>query len=265
MKKIFFQLIFAAVVSAGLMLTFSACQQEQIIDDLSTTITDNSEETDFRLPPLILADAILVDDGGCCTILNEERMTRVTLNPLTCSFYGNSLYYQFYNYDDFSNPIVLQASSLCEPEFCLPPGNYALLISPNSNCGLSYNGTTFSHNCKNSSPVYNVNVYDCPPPECGTPDVSAITWTYNNVSKSFTVCADAYNGVLHQFRYRSSEIGTTPTGNWIHFSPTTQSCNTFFEYKFSKCFYDVELSIDCGPFWTGWTQTKVDCASIGPG
>lgn len=256
MKRIFFQFVFMATMFAGLMVIFSACQQEQIIDDLSTTITDNSEETDFRLPPLILADAVEVDLNDCCNGNGESRTIKITLNNLTCNFYGNNLYYYFYDYNAFGSPNVImeQASSLCEPEFCLPISNYAILISSSPNCELSYDGNTVSYSCKNGSPIYEAFLPTCPLEGCHIPDVSDITWTYNGTFNFFTVCADAFNGDLHQFRYRYGAIDEVPA-NWITLNPTTQSCS-IIPHSFIECLYDVQLRVMCPWGWTEWTEIE---------
>jgi len=258
MNRIFLQLASLALLS-GLLFSFSACQQEQIVDEL---FEYNSEETDLRAFTPIIADAVTVDYDDCCATNN--RTVTVTLNPNTCTAYGNDLYYHFYDYNSSSNLTALQASSLCEPDFCLPVSNYALLIATKDDCNFSYDGTTFTHDCLPSSPVYEAFLPSCPLEYiCPAPDVSEITWTHNSISKSFTVCAYAYEEVAeHKIRYRTSAFGGAFPGSWVELNPTFQACNTISDFKFSKCFYDVQLSVRC-PWgdWSNWSEIEsIECS-----
>jgi len=242
----------------GTALIFSACQQEQL-GDLATNNV-NSVETEFR-DPLILADAIHVND--CCTFQADRRLVEVVLDQTTCDFYGHDLFYKFYNYNmPDAAPLVFQALSLCAPDFCLPGGNYALLITNLADCELVYNGLGFSTSCSIASPIYNVNVRSCVV-DCETPTADDISWSYNSLTRRFTLDAGPYAGTLHQFYYRTSGTGTTPPGPWRTFPATTAAQNVIFDKTF-VCKYDVRLRVHCE--FAVWTESPIistSCASIG--
>jgi len=243
----------------GTALIFSACQQEQLLEDLAANNV-TSTETEFR-DPLILADAINVEE--CCFSQADRRRVEVVLEDLTCEFYQYNLFYKFYNYDlPYAAPLVFQASSLCEPDFCLPGGNYALLISPLADCELVYNGLGFSVGCAISSPIYNVQVSPCVV-DCEEPTIDDFSWSYNSQSRRFTLDAGPYAGTLHRFQYRTSGTGLTAPGPWKSFPATTAAQNVIFD-KRRVCKYDVKLSVYCQlGVWPESPIKSTTCSSIG--
>lgn len=171
MKTLLKNSLFALCIFFALAITFSSCTKEDLDDTIQTELVTENNETDIENR----APNILVDDITplyCCGGWFNKRNVRVTLDPLTYSYFcsgGLNLVYKFYNTNYPCNAPIVRFSNQASPTFCLP-GNrdYTLFICNNtSGCDLDCNGgsgLTIEPGVPTSSPMYEFTLNTCSAP-----------------------------------------------------------------------------------------------------